>query len=173
MVDEAVGGELAVPTPEEVTPASVDVQKREAVLARYRKRFSDLSDELWDQVLERIRGGESLRSVQKTILELGLCAHLSPGSIWTYLSRIREVLPEAVVSEEDDDDRLPDDVPIETADALKKLRWCIRLQQARVKKAMQVASMMAGMLFPKRARNSRPWWSSSTRRCGLSSRPGR
>jgi hypothetical protein len=130
-----------------VTPQDNRTQE---VLAVYRGRFRELDDETWEATVQRIQSGQSMRSIALDLIEQGLCPNLSPSTVGVYLGRVRDALgvPALPGVDEEAKERGEEDEPVEGADALKRLRWLARIQQARVRKALRMEAQMGELVLP-------------------------
>lgn len=124
--------------------------RRRALLERYRRRFHDLEEAEWECLVGRVRGEEAIRAIGRELKARGLCPHLRPSSVTVYLSQLRhllEVLAPDAPNREELGGESEDNQPIEGQDALKTLRWLIRIQQARVRKALALERRMGDLLM--------------------------
>ncbi len=124
--------------------------RRTALLERYRRRFRALEEGGWERLFQRLGGGEAIREIGRDLGERRLCPDLSPSSVNVYLSQLGHHLgvpaPHAPGQEELGAES-EDEQPIEAQDALKRLRWLSRIQQARVRKALALERSMGGLFM--------------------------
>jgi hypothetical protein len=100
-----------------------------------------------------LQAPEPIRAIARGLIEAGYCAHLSPITVRTTLTKFRDAMSwpkysdqlEEPEQEEKEDEA---DEPIEGQPAFKRLRWLTRIQQARVRKALRFESRMADMILP-------------------------
>ncbi len=144
------GGEIAV-TPEE--------QRRVRDFARWRRRFHDVPDARFEEIVQALRVPESINSIARGLIEAGYLAHLHPTTIRMHLTRFRDAMgwpryqyfnqpdpepePPAKIDKLDETGEVIEAMPV-----MKQLDWLIRIQQARVRKTLQFEGQMAGMVLP-------------------------
>jgi len=130
-----------------------DEQRNADLFSRWRKRFHDIPDERFNRVVEALRVPESIGSITRGLVQEGYCAHLNPESIRLYLAKFRNAMgwprymdqfaePEQE-EKEDEAEQLIEEAPV-----MKRLAWLIRVQSARVRKALNFEGQMAGMVLP-------------------------
>jgi hypothetical protein len=147
-VEVVLSGQEGTAEPETVVTPQDD--KAQETLAVYRGRFRELTEETWQEILQKIRSGNSMRSIALDLIEQGLCPNLSPSTVRTYLGRVRDALgvPALPGVDEEAKERGEEDEPVEGADALKRLRWLARIQQARVRKVLRMEAQMGQLVLP-------------------------
>ena len=138
-------------------PAAPSVGAQGLVLsaARFRRRFGDVPDARWAVVVAALQVPESLSSIARGLVEEGYAAHLHPTTIRIYLMRFRDAMGWPKYA-----DAQAEEPParIDTADAtgeliegmppLKRLAWLIRVQQARVRKALRFENDLGNLVTP-------------------------
>ncbi len=131
--------------------APLDEHRRTHLLEQYRRRFPGLEDAEWERLLQRLRGGEGIRAIGRELVERGLCGRLQPSSVNVYLSWVKRLLQDqgsGAPRRGEGDGGSEDEQPIDGQDVLKLLRWLIRVQQRRVRKALALEHRMGGLLLP-------------------------
>lgn len=135
---------------------SVENRRMLDELARWRRRFHDVPDDRFDQIVQTLRNRESIHSIARGIIEQGYCAHLHPTTVRMNLTKFRDAMgfpkhethelgpePPARIAKEDELEEL-----IEGSPVMKRLGWLIRIQQSRVRKALRFEGRMADMILP-------------------------
>jgi hypothetical protein len=139
---------------------TIEEQMNRAVFERFRSLFHDVSDDRFTEIVRALTAAESINSIAQKLIESGYCAHLKPSSVRMYLCRFREAMDwpkyrrspvepaveeivEATGAVKEEDEQLIEEAPV-----MRRLGWLIRIQQARVRKALSFEGQMAGMILP-------------------------
>ncbi len=139
--------EVGVQAPE--PELSVEEQALALVFERWGRRFHGVPPDRFDQIVQSLRNRESIHSIARGLIEQGYCASWTPTSVRINLTRFRDAagFPKHTDHPEEEKEDEQEEL-IEEAPVLKRLAWLIRVQHARVRKALNFESQMAGMVLP-------------------------
>ncbi len=130
--------------------AALDEHRRTHLLEQYRRRFPGLEDAEWERLLHRLQGGEGIRAIGRELVERRRCGELRPSSVNVYLSWVKRLLQGQASSAPgrgEGDRESEDEQPIDGQEVLKQIRWLIRVQRRRVRKALTLERRMGGFLL--------------------------
>ncbi len=131
--------------------APLGEHRRTHLLEQYRRRFPGLEDAEWERLVQRLQGEEGIRAIGRELVERGLCGRLRPSSVNVYLSWVKRLLQgqgSGAPRRGEGDGGREGEQPITAQDVLKLLRWLIRVQQRRLRKALALERRMGGLLLP-------------------------
>ncbi len=134
---------------------TIEEQRLAHLFSKWRGRFSDVPDSRFDQVVQDLRVPLSIKSIARGLVEAGYCAHLSPDTVRMNLQKFRDAMgwprymdqfAEPAQEKEDEADKLIEEQP-----AIRQLHWLVRVQHARVRKALKTEAMMGGLTLAQTA----------------------
>ncbi len=135
--------------------ATTGEHRIEPSLARWRSLFHDVPDDLFEGIIRSLQVPESISGIARKLIEEGYLADLHPTTVRMHLTRFRDAMgwpkyadaqaqePPARIDKLDAAGELVEALP-----PMKRLSWLIRIQQARVRKALRFEGQMAGMILP-------------------------